>query len=271
MIKNLKILKISILLKDAFQKLKVHDGLTLRQWAQMTALSPSYLNLVLSSKRLPPKKTLLKLAKSLDLDSLSTEALLAAHTQDWLAQKKIVYQKIDAVDELVNEFDTVIAGESILLKSWLHLAILEFSTCHNFTDDPTYLSKIFNTSNSNIKVALYDLLQSGFLIRNRENKLEKSKLKLRIPTTRSREVIRNFHIENLKKAVGHLQTNYDQKSFEKRLITGYTLAVNPEYIDQAKIMIQKSLVEIVAKLTSGSCSEVYQLQIQLFPLSGNSK
>lgn len=267
--------KVASLLKDSFLKLKEHDGLTLRQWAQMTGLSAAYLNLVLSSKRLPPKKSLLKLAKSLDLDALAVEVLLKAHSQDWLVQKGISPEKAKPVDNhidnQINEFQTIISDDAVLLKSWLHLAILEFSTCQNFTADPASLAKIFNTNISNVKVVLYDLKTSGFLATNSEGQLEKTKLKMRIPTSRSREAVRNFHVESLKKSITHLQTKKDQASFEKRLMTGYTLAVNPKNLEQAKIMIQKSLVEIVSKLTDGSCTEVYQLQIQLFPLSNTEE
>ncbi|MGZ3771926.1 MAG: TIGR02147 family protein [Bdellovibrio sp.] len=256
-----------MLLKEAFMNLKKHDGFSLRQWSQIVDLSSSYLNLVINSKRLPPKQSLLKLAQSLNFDKLATESLLEAYEHDWLKLKGISSNKDQSLLKQFKEFHTVAEDDSVLLKSWLHLAVLEFSTCENFTSDPVDLAKIFNTSPSNIKIVLFDLLDSGFLIKTPEGQLKKINLKMRVPTSRSREVVRNFHIENLKNAIHHLQTFKDQESFQKRLITGYTVAVNSNKLEEAKLMIEKSMIEIVNQLTDGASEEIYQFQIQLFPLT----
>ena len=90
---------------------------------------------------------------------------------------------------------------------------------------------------------------------------------MRIPTTRSRQIIRQFHLQMIDKAKLHLQKNNEKVSFEKRLVTGYTIAVNPKQINKAKLILEKALIEASMQLIKGKAKEVYQLQLQLFPLS----
>ena len=46
-----------------------------------------------------------------------------------------------------------------------------------------------------------------------------------------------------------------------------TFACNPEKLDEAKMRIEEAMFRIVRELTKGDCTEVYQYNLQLFPLT----
>jgi len=254
----------SEVLRKAFLNLKNNDGLTLRKWAELVGLSSATLNLIINSKRLLPRKHTQNIGSSLGFDDLTQEYLEKAIERDWLRKRGIKPETVSAANLDYSEVQEI-EGDAILLKSWLHLAILEFSTCKNFREDLDFLSNQFRVSKSEVQMVLNDLETSGYLVRGK-NGLKKRDKKMRIPTKRSRQIIRNFHIQMLDKARHHLMTQHDSAAFQKRLVTGYTVAVNPKQIAKAKLILEKALLEASTQLVKGACTEVYQIQLQLFPL-----
>lgn len=263
----------SQILNKHFKKLKDSDGVSLRAWAESLELSPTYLSLVLSSKRLPSPETLKKIARSLDMDRLAVSELKEAHQADWLSQKnvKVAAPKTKAQKRIESdEVEVTLMEDAEVLRTWLNLAIAEFTGCQGFTEDIERLARVFSTSKSEVQMALHWLLSSGFLVRDEKGVLQKKYEKVRFPTsTRSREIIRNFHKQMILKSVKHMEAHTDSEAFKSRLITGYTVAVDPEKIETAQVMLQEALIEISRHLSSGESKEVYQLQVQLFPLSKN--
>lgn len=257
----------SALLQKAFLEMKANDRFSLRKWSELTGINAATLNLIINSKRLAPQKHLAVLASSLGFDSLATRNLERAHGRDWLREKGLADDNTMARDASEDpEIHEVTSDDSILLKSWSHLALLEFTTCENFREDTDEVATRFGLSPKQVRQTFDELEQAGFVVRSR-GRLKKKNKKMRVPTQRSREIIRKFHLQMLQRAIAHLQASHDRTTFGKRLITGYTVAVNPENVDRVKVALEKALLEASAQLATGSCSEVYQLQLQLFPLT----
>jgi Domain of unknown function (DUF4423) len=92
---------------------------------------------------------------------------------------------------------------------------------------------------------------------------------LRMASAQSRSEIRNFHRQMLKKAGDELNRT-DAAAFERRLITGITTTANVESIAIAKKMLSDAIHEIATFLSSADGDEVYQIAVQLFPLTKQS-
>jgi uncharacterized protein (TIGR02147 family) len=257
----------SELLRKAYLSLKASDGLTLRGWAELCGVDCSALALIIHSKRLLPRKHVKKVGASLNFDELSQDHFERALERDWLKRNGIAPDSISREeDQAFDNLHNIIEGDAVLLKSWLHLALLESTSCSSFEQDENALAQRFGVPPLAIRTTLNDLLNSGYLLRDGDSLVKRNK-KMRIPTKRSRQLIRNFHIQMLDRAKKHLQTATDSASFQRRLATGYTVAVNPKQLPKAKLILEKALVAAASALIKGSCTDVYQLQLQLFPLS----
>ncbi len=268
------------ILKTHFDNLKQHDGFSLRQWSAVVKRSAAFLSLVLASKRLPNRATLAILAKSLQLDTLTTEKIFAAHERDWLKSKKMAPLQThspfknskNSRQAQTDEVHDVLTDDSMIFSSWLNLALAEYVSCENFVDDVEILADAFSVAAGDIKRSLSILTGEKFITRESNGRFKKQVRKARFPQSpRSRQIIRQFHADLMKKAIVHLLNKTDQSSFQNRLMTGYTIAVNPEKIETAKVMIEKALIAIADHLVEGPCREVYQLQVQFFPLSNSEK
>lgn len=262
----------SRILQRHFLKMKEADGLSLRGWADSVGVSPTYLSLVLNSKRLPNLQMLKQLANGLDVDKLVVSDLKEAYQIDWLKKNKVSLPKTrkphTKAAALNEDVEVTLMDDTQVLRSWLNLAIAEFTGCDGFTEDPERLSQIFSVHKADVQRSLTCLISSGFLIRDDSGRLKKQFQKVRFPTSSyCRQLIRDFHKQMILKAVKHMETRTDMKAFKSRTITGYTIAVNPDKIEQAQVMIQQALIDISRHLSDGQCTEIYQLQAQLFPLT----
>ena len=263
------------LLKKQFQELRKVEGLSLRGWSESVDLSPAYVSLVLNSKRLPNLETLSKLGEHLDMDKLALTQLKEAYQEDWLKKNNIratVIRKSRAKKQIHDGVEVPLMEDVDLFKSWLNLAIAEFTLCEGFTEDPLRLGRLFGVTPQHVRQALQWLTSTGFLVRDDQGVLRKKHAKVRFPVTqRSRKIMRDFHKQMMLRAIRHMESHVEQKSFERRLINGYTISVNPEKVEQAKVMLQKAMLEIAQALSEGDAKEVYQLQVQFFPLTGETK
>ena len=259
----------SEILRKAFYNLKKTDRLSLRKWSGLVGLHSSILNLILNSKRIVPRKHLKLLAESLNFDALATADLIEAHTRDWLVAKgiKAPRDRRAAQRSSTLEIEDVIEDDHILLKSWLHLALLESFACEDFSAQPNALARRFGVPEKNIVETLADLQRAGFLVIAKDGRWVKKNKKMRIATKRSRQLVRDFHTQMLKKALQHMQSQTESEAFENRLVTGYTVSANPKKIKKAKLILEKALIEACTALIDGKCTEVYQVQLQLFPLT----
>ena len=116
------------------------------------------------------------------------------------------------------------------------------------------------------EIALERLLESK-LLEEKDGVYVKTNNKMRLPTTRTKEIIRKFHQQMIKKAYDELHQKVDEEDFKKRLITGATFAINQKKIEEIQKLVHEKLYEITDLATSDDCDELYQLNIQFFPLS----
>ncbi len=263
----------SMILSRGFERLKKSDGLSLRKWSELVKINSATLNQILNSKILAPKKHLLKLAKSLHFDSLAVDQLQMAYQKDILKQKGFDLPVTSSNSKLPvsspSEAEVIDFEDLTLLRSWLHLALLEYTTTKGFGSDLDKVAKSLGSTKAQIKLVIEDLKRSGYLSEE-SGKLVKKTKKLRVSTQRSREIIRNFHAQMLKRAIFELENKTSSADFEKRLISGYTLTADPDQVEPIKKKIELFFAGLADEFSKTNPREVYQMQVQLFPLSKKS-
>jgi uncharacterized protein (TIGR02147 family) len=112
-----------------------------------------------------------------------------------------------------------------------------------------------------------EVLKKLDLIQEIEDSFIKKDKKLRFSTTQSQVEVRQFHKQMIQKALQELEFKTHQADFEKRLITGITFAANKKKIEKAKQKLAEVLHEIANDLMDDDCDEIYQLNLQFFPLT----
>lgn len=266
-VKNVKMHQ--ILAKAFLNKKKKNPGYSQRALARDLGTSSAFVTKILTGhKNLPPARYK-KLFKILDMDlTMQTELMRAAvlsalPTNELRVIAKASLAKAPAMEKYSRE-ETKKFG---VLKHWYNIAILNYLSCEGLEASVATLTKYFKLTNAEVTQALKGLEDAG-LAKVENDRWSKTDLHSYFPTTKSQTEVRDFHRQMIQKAFHELGKS-SQEDFEKRMISGFTVAVNPEQIETAKKLIADFLGEISEVLSDGICQEVYQCNIQLFPL-GNT-
>jgi uncharacterized protein (TIGR02147 family) len=264
------------ILGKAFKtRAKGAPGFSLRRLAQMVDLSPSHLSRVLKGEKKFPERKIEHFVKALSMDDSRAQLLRQSVLWEIIKSKGTAFQ---AASEMLNqggelsienpmaEYDELSPAEYEILQAWYNIALLDLTTCSNFTSDPKTIAARLGISVKQVDSALAALLRAG-LIQATSKGYTKSKRRLRFPGTKSLPVLRKFHRAMIQRALYVLDKQTSDEEFKKRLITGVTVAINPAQIGKAKRKLETALHEAVAILSSGECTEVYQINLQLFAMT----
>jgi uncharacterized protein (TIGR02147 family) len=227
-----------------------------RAYARDLGMSQALLSLVLNGRRPLSPKQAAKTSVLLGLPREEAESLL----RSTLSTLSVSRQRRSP-----SVLKTVEVETFKVLSHWYHTAILDLATTKDFRSDPAWIARRLGISPIEVRDALDRLLACGFLTRE-ESRLRKTDRRIHFKTRNSRAAIRSFHQQMIAKASAALDEATPQ-AFERREISGTTLAVRSDRIAEARKRIQKFQKKIAAFLTDGECDEVYQLNVQLFPLT----
>lgn len=248
------------ILKSSWQRLRKSNPTkwSLRNLARKSRVSPGFLSKVLSGKKSLPPKLALRLAELMSLDELSV-----IQVSGNLHNSSLNSDVMDTVDLAPMESEW-------LLGRWYRLALLDLMTTDDFQNDVSWMARRLGISTHEIERSLRMLEQEGLAKKNKSGNWQKTSQRLRFPTTTSKEVIRNHHKAQIKKALLVLENQLTPVEFKKRLIMGITLACNPANLEKIKVKLQNALYEAAVELSDGACTEVYQMNLQLFQVTKRS-
>ncbi|MGK5087092.1 DUF4423 domain-containing protein, partial [Bdellovibrionota bacterium FG-2] len=151
------------------------------------------------------------------------------------------------------------------ISQWYHLAILDLTTTTGFRSEMAWIASRLGISNLEARDAVVRLIDLG-LLEQKASKLHKTENKIYFATQRSEAAVRSFHQQMIGKAIEQLQRT-DEASFATREISSMTMAISKSKIPLARERIQKFQKELAALLCVGDCDEVYQFNVQMFPLT----
>jgi uncharacterized protein (TIGR02147 family) len=252
------------------RKKKNNPAYSHRAFARDLSWSPSFLSQIMCGKKSIPPARVRKLSRVLDMDLEARDQFEKLLVSQTLKKKGLetspLRQKRNSNSFL--SYAPVQKRLSHILRQWYHIAILDLTTCENFKSDPDWISEKLGITLGETEKALQTLVKEGLLALT-ENHYTKTNVKMRFPA--SEQVlfdVREFHKQMIVKALHALQKT-DVKNFERRLISGITVATNPTQIKKAQSRLNEAMHEISEILGQGPCTELYQLNVQLFPLSSS--
>ncbi len=240
---------------------------TLQKWANRLGYkSPSSLNMVLKGSRLPSREMQRALIKDLSLNAKEAEFF------ELMIEKEKGEKKGKFDSELHEKLSRLSGGrdsfqmplkEFSLVSKWYFLVIKQLVGAPDFIEDLDWIHRKLRkrVSKRNIEYALETLEELELIVRDSGGKLSPTAKSLRLPNGNESAALQSHHggmIEQGFHALTELPTS-------KRQVCSLTLKMPASRMNEAQDYLFKLLEEFDRKFFTEDSSDVYQLNMQLFP------
>jgi len=132
----------------------------------------------------------------------------------------------------------------------------------NCSSDPRWIAKRLNIRVDEANEALVRLERMG-IVEIKGSRFKQISDPLKTTTDVPSSSIRRYH----KGVLSLAQNKIDQVPIEKREFSTRTMAINTKYLGEAKKLVKEFKEDMTSLLEEGTPDDVYQLSIQLFPLT----
>jgi len=244
-------------LKEDFSlKQRANPHYSLRSYSKHLGLHSSTLSQILSGKRGLPLKKLKDVANKLTLtpkdQTLFFESVLKVKT-------RIDEIKIDPLD------DRFILDESYfkIISEWEHYAALSLMDLDNFKMSPETISQRLDIPKNRAEVVIHNLLTSGLIVKDGTKNYKKTHENIRTTEDVKSNALQKAHKEILNMSIHKL----DDIDLELRDFSAIRMALDMEKLPELKTIIREFRQKVSALTKTGHKTEVYQLSIQLVPLT----
>lgn len=258
------------IIKQAIVRIKTKNpAFSNNALAKSVGISSGYISQFLNGKRELSIDTALAISRFLKLSEREEQLFIEGLTHNKKVRRTIetnVKERAQESLSLARDYKILFDNEAEYLAHWYNLALSDLVMCKGFKAHPEWIAKRLAISKIEAEQALSNLIKLK-IIENKNGKWIKTNARLQMPTKSSRAIIREYHKQALGKAIHHMESKTSQSDFDVRSIRGRTIAVNPKKIQEARIYIQNFLDTLTQLLEDGNCEEVYQMNIQFFPLT----
>jgi len=249
------------LLKGEFElRQKRNTSYSLRAFARDLKTSPAILSMVFTGKRPVTLEKAVVWADSLRLSANTRQNLLQAVSVEQGLRADPVRRRARSLDEKL-AYRELAADEFALISDWWHLGLLNLTKLKNFRTDIDWMAERLGISAEECTQAVERLERLGLLERTK-NGLKRTARPLQTKSEVPSEAIRNFHRQNIKRAMNAL----DELPLAERDVSSIMVTGDRDRMEEAKRRIQLFRKELAAFMAEGAeGDEVYSLNIQLFP------
>ncbi len=228
---------------------------SLRAFARDLNIPPSRLSEILSGKRTISRKQSLTFAEQLKLSPKEAAGIFGAEIRD----PKLTGDQSYSYAEINEDFLRI-------LVDWYHFALLNLMDTDDFVHDPFWMANRLNLPVSTVKEALGRLIRTRLLILA-EGRFRKTKSNVATTDQVSSQALRRAHEQVIQLALKSLRE--DPPSV--RDISSVSMALDVAKLGIAKQEIRRFRRRIARLMEGGKRNEVYNLNIQLVPVTGFSR
>jgi len=227
---------------------------SLRTFAQFLELIPSALSMMLSGKRPVSKKAATKIVERLGLNPAIRQAFLNGCGQ---------VRNLDFSENLSASFQTLALDKYEVIADWYHFAILSLITTPDFTPKISWIASRLGITLAEAKSAVERLVRVGVLDIS-GTRWKQTGQPIKVENTVSTSATRRASRQILEKAIESLEND----PMNIRDMSFMTLAIDPKLVPTALQEIRKFRRKLAKYLEeSAEPKEVYQLAVQIFPVS----
>lgn len=227
---------------------------SLRAFSRSLGMDSSSVSAIMNGKRPLTIKSARKIMTGLDIvNPVQAQALIS----ETFADKK---------DQDATNYKNLTLETSETIAFWQHYAIMALMQLKDFKATERNMALRLNIPIGIVWECL-DRLEKLDLIRRESKGWELTGKNVSTPSDISSGVLREGHRQYIDKALQSLESD----PVETRDISGMTMAISKGRLKEAKKLIQDFRRKLCVFLEDGNLDSVYRLNIQLFPLTQESK
>lgn len=242
---------ISVFLYDVLTKRQEKNSkYSLRAFARDLGISPGRVSEILHGRRLPGRDLVLRIAEALKLSETDTENLFRL-----VRRQKMVRKENAGARQLL-------ADEYAMVADLDCYALLMLMGTVEFKSDTHWMSGRLGVSELRVQ-SILDRLERLQLIRRRSGLYERIQHHVTSTHEIPSDILKESHANVLKHAMDSLYA----VEVTKRDITSITIPADPAKLGRAKEEIRTFRRRMAKLMGNGRPSEVYNLNIQLVPMT----
>lgn len=243
-------------LKDALcQRQKKNPRYSLKAYARDLDLHCSTLSQVFKGKRRLPYKRSFEIAEKLGLEAKTKTLFIESVYKTKTKLDDIKVPDVDVRHMIDDSYFKVIA-------EWEHFALDTLLEIKNFNPTIENISAKLGISETRASVVIDHMLTTG-LLKIQDGKLSKAFAKLRTTEDIKSSALKASHLETLEMGKQKLaEVEVDLRDF-----SSMTVALDVEKIPELKSIIREFRQKVNSLALEGRQTDVFQLAIQLYPLS----
>jgi uncharacterized protein (TIGR02147 family) len=246
------------------ERCKRNARYSLRAFAKSLELDPSSLSQILSGTRTISKNKMLNICEKVSTTPSDFSNFGIFKNQDGLFEFCSNNKTLSDSNANSNIYYTQLNLDYFaIISDWYHYAIVELICTTGFNSDPKWIARKLAITVEETKAAIQRLKRVG-LIQDTNGVLNRTKIHF---TNLSNVNTSSAHRELQKQIIQKALLAVDECSSEEKDITSMTMAIDETNFDQARIMIQNFRRKLCSLLEKGNQNRVYNLAIQLYPIS----
>jgi len=246
-------------LSDAFERRQRRNPLySLRAFAKDLKISPSSLSKILKGSRNIPKKSIDFITSKLDLSDQEKRLF----TLSGLGSKKSVKLFTSAFNgDNVDKIDGELYYK--VISEWEHFALISLIELDSFQSDKNWISKKLCIKARRLQEVLKNLVEVKMISIEKTGKIKKNVELLDTSNDITSSALKKSHFESLKLAEHKL----DDIDIHFRDYSSLTVKTDLAQLPEVKKLIREFQDKLEILLPGTENTEVYQCNIQLFPLT----
>lgn len=254
---------IRILDEELTRRARTNSRYSLRAFAAQLELHPSALSRILAGKQRLSKTAAMKVAEKMAMEKEMGRLFLQSVVEEH--RKNEAERLGEAVEAPALRPCPVLIDEELFSKisNIKSLAILELVFTKDFSSQPEWIAERLGISPEEAAQTVADLLAAGMLEEREGNLVNKRCYTSAIDSEKTSAARKSLQKEVLALAA----SSVEQIPFEKRGHFSMTLTADPAKMAEANRMTVEFMESLSDFLGSGDRTEVYELSVQLFPLT----
>lgn len=252
-------------IRNEFNARRAHNSrYSLRAFSNLVRVPAGHLSQILSGKRPLTQKMAVRIGERLGFSGAEKHAAVT-ELESYTRNRKALKQGA-RLTHYALKYQQINEDTLAVIADWHHFALLSLIETFDFNPQEKWIAQRLGIFESEVRVALERLLRLG-LVKREEETLIPTNAALCTSSGIPSEALRHSHKQSIRQALAA----YDDTPFNEFDITSITMAIDPKKIPHAKVLIQNFRRYLASVLETGERSEVYNLNVQLVPVTRKRK